>query len=189
LVPADAKACAIARNRLVEGFPEQSKAVYRLFCYALDPERRHGGGSVREYARLSGLCASSVASTWFRAAQSCNVLTHLYSPKYVLTRLALVRVRALLETRASFPEVARYRGFSSPQALGRTIRVTHGVTPFKWRTCWDARAEFEAFVRHLIPFAHGLSLISDAGERRLRTTASSLDHLPPLRMVAEGAAL
>jgi AraC-like DNA-binding protein len=185
---ADTKACDIARNRLVEAFPEQSKAAYRLFCYALDPERRNGGGSIREYAKLAGSCASTVGSTWFRAALSCNVLTHQYSAKFVLARLALVRVRALLETGAPLSEVAHYRGFSSPQALGRTIREMHGVAPSKWQTCSDARVEFETFVRHLIPFARGLSLISDARVRGFRTLASSLDLMPLVHKVAEGGA-
>jgi LacI family transcriptional regulator len=83
----------------------------------------------RPLAEVAQACAVSTATISRRFRADLDA-----SPKSILDRFRLERVRQLLATSSlSVNEIAQLTGYSSATALGVAFRRRHGCTPLAWR--------------------------------------------------------
>jgi AraC-like DNA-binding protein len=99
--------------------------------------------TVRAFARVLGIRASTLMSRFFRAS--------IPSPKLYLSMTRLLYAAAFFERKAiSIADVANSLNFSSPQSFGRHVRMVLGLTAGEFRRELTLTAALDHYVAHLI---------------------------------------
>lgn len=143
----DAATCSYVSGQLALNCQQVVRRAAPLLAFALDPINRHGRHSVIEFCRQQQLHPSTYVSQWFRTVANC-------APKATLARIWCVRVYALLARGYRAADVADYLGFSSWQAMDRSIRTTLGVA----RGEWSQRSTLDREITRLLRYLRPLSL-------------------------------
>jgi hypothetical protein len=148
---ADTETCAAAKQLVAARVPTMSRDAFRLIEYVFDPATPIGRVTAKDFAATIGRKASTIGSTFFRAASASHGATHGVNVKAIVALASFVRLAALLEHRAlSFSDATMALGFSSAQSARRSVSVALGVDGTTFRCVFTGAAMLD----HLLLLLH-----------------------------------